>query len=215
MAPYLKAKYVLRPRVLAPAVLAAMHTKDVIVWPNPGPKGYVKIRKFKKFKKLPPEIQTMIWKMAVDDLPSRTLVVTRTTGNVSLNHTYKMGEAAWQASVIADVPAMLRVNIMSRSIAKEKYKLVFDGPSAKHPVYFNAVRDNIHFISTADIPILLGQFHAYSILDDEHNYSTEYNYCKKCPKMDQTIANVLFKEVRSVSIDCLDWYSHLKHFNAM
>jgi hypothetical protein len=67
-----------------------MHTKDVIVWPSPGPRGYVKIRKFKNFKELPLEIQMMIWKMAVDDLSSRTLIVTKTIGNVSLDHTNQM-----------------------------------------------------------------------------------------------------------------------------
>jgi 2EXR family len=208
----LKATYVLRP-----IVLPSEPSKEMIVWPKPGPKGYIQIRKFKYFHKLPFEVRCMIWKLKLDNFPARTILVKHyNLSDQQTDHPEWMGETLSRVEkphVTADIPIYLHVESASRYAALKEYKLVFS-EACDHPVYFNPSKDNLHLVDTNHINILLGQVHKYwhSIVEKGQD---QKGYCKVCPEANQAVAKFLFEEVRNVSIDRLYSGVMLSKMNAV
>lgn len=128
--------------------------------PSPEPSGKrIKIREFKYFPKLPPELREMIIKEANKNSRCVTIRkrivldksdVSQNIAGPYCNHLY------WIVSAGAAVPQFLQVNKESRSICLKSYELCFGELLAAGPIYFNFAVDSLHFLTIEDGQVFLG-----------------------------------------------------------
>lgn len=104
----------------------------------------IRQRKFKHFKKLPPELQNKIWGQAIDDIEDRVItVVAFTYTPLSLRQLDSCFLPRVRA--ICNVPALLRTCKNSRSLALKQYEPALHAVIHENGyIYMNFSKDSLH-----------------------------------------------------------------------